>query len=371
MRIVIDARMYQESGVGRYIRNLITQLQILDHKNDYFILLMKRDQAIKLDRNFHKIIIDFRWYTLTEQLKLPKVLKVIKPHLVHFPHFNVPIFYRGRFVVTIHDLIHQRFAMKRATTLNPIIYQLKQFGYHNVLKYAIKQSERIFVPSLFVKELLKSNWVLNKEKIVITPEAVDDQLLELQKNITAEQMMIILKELQVQQPFIFYVGNAHPHKNIPGLIRAFMQISKKYPNLQLVLAGHDHYFWKEIKKKFQNQQIRYLGLITDEQLVALYKKATAFILPSFEEGFGIPVLEAMAASCPVICSDAGSLPEVASDAAIYFNPKDLSNMASQISRVLDDANLRQRLTIKGLKRVEQFSWQKLAQQTLKEYLACV
>src|SRR3989344_7758063 len=107
MKIVIDARMYQESGVGRYIRNLIENLKKIDKQNEYILFSQ-----------------DIKWYSIKEQIKLPGLLKSLKPDLVHFPHFNVPIFYKGKFVVTIHDLIHQHYSMQRATTHGPLIYKL-------------------------------------------------------------------------------------------------------------------------------------------------------------------------------------------------------------------------------------------------------
>ena len=132
MRIVIDARMYQESGIGRYLRNLLCNLQKIDHKNEYYIILNKDSiTAFQNDNpNFHKVLADFKWYGVKEQIRLPGLLNQLKPDLVHFPHFNVPIFYRGKYVVTIHDLIHQHFQMGRATTHDPITYKIKKLGYN-------------------------------------------------------------------------------------------------------------------------------------------------------------------------------------------------------------------------------------------------
>lgn len=357
MKVVIDARMYRELGVGRYIRNLILELQ-KTHKQEYFILLLKKDfENLKLQNNFKKILADFRWYGVSEQIKLPKILKGLDPDLVHFPHFDVPIFYSGKFVVTIHDLIHQHFNMQRATTHGPLIYKLKQLGYKKVFQFAIKKAEKILVPSNFVKNQLIEDWGVDEEKIVVTYEAVDDKILQLyEKKITIN--------------YLFYVGNAHPHKNVEGLIKAYLKLKVKYKSLKLVLAGADHYFWQRIKKQHQDPGIIYKGYVSDEELVAFYKNAKAFVMPSFEEGFGIPLLEAMACGCPVVSSNAGSLPEVGSDACLYFDPHNQEDMINQISKILDDLNLRKELIKKGLKRYKKFSWQKLAKQTLEVYQKC-
>lgn len=362
MKIVIDARMYNESGIGRYIRNLISELQILDHENEYFILLLQKDlHEVSFKTNFNKISADFRWYGVQEQIKLPKILDGINPDLVHFPHFNIPLFYNGKFVVTIHDLIHQHFSMKRATTHGSLVYKLKQFGYKKVFRAAIKKSQKILVPSNFVKKQLMDEYQINNEKIIVTPEAVDDKLFEIKAT------------KKINFPYIFYVGNAHPHKNVEGLIKAFRGLRgfREFGGLKLVLAGNDHYFWQKIREKFQDQDIIYAGGISEEELVSYYKNAKVFVMPSLEEGFGIPLLEAMSLGCPVVSSNAGSLPEVGGDAAIYFDPGDKGDMVDKMDMVLKSEEKRKELIEKGLKRIKAFSWKKLAQQTLEAYQQCV
>ena len=389
MKIAIDARMYQESGVGRYIRNLIYNLQKFDSKNEYFILLLQRDydtlwatsprlvyhkQSLPILRkgnNFRKILANFRWYGISEQLKLPNILNRLKPDLIHFPHFNVPIFYRGKFIVTIHDLIHQHFQMRRATTLNPITYKIKQLAYKKVFKNAITKSVKILVPSSYVKNLLVNEWGISGDKIVVTPEAVDNKISTIVDKMSRERIDMVMRKFNIQTPYLFYVGNAHPHKNVEGLIKGFLKLKEKYPKLTLVLAGYDHYFWQRLQKENQHSRIIYTGYVSDGELVALYKQAKAFVMPSFEEGFGIPLLETMACSCPVVSSNAGALKEVGGDAAIYFDPHNLGDMGSKIDRVLKSNELRTELKRQGQKRVKQFSWEKLAKQTLKGYQECV
>lgn len=367
MKIVIDARLINESGIGRYLRNLIDQLQILDKQNEYYILLLQKDLSIKLAHNFQKIEVNFRWYSLQEQLKLPGMLKKINPDLVHFPHFNVPIFYSGKFVVTIHDLIHQHYPTNRATTLDPVTYQLKKIGYKRVFANALWKSNKILVPSSFVKDQLINEWQVNNGKIIITPEAVDDKIfLTAEKNVKGK-IETVLDRLSIKQPYIFYVGNAHPHKNVEGLIEAFLNLRQNYQYLQLVLSGHDHFFWNQLKKKYQNSYIIFTGFVSDEELAILYKGAKSFVMPSKEEGFGLPILEAMALNCPVVSSNAGSLPEVGKKAALYFDPLDTLDMVNKIGQVLDDEKLRADLIKEGQQRVKDFSWEHLAKKTLDVY----
>lgn len=335
MKIAIDCRMINEAGIGRYVRNLTENLAKIDSKNKYVLFSP-----------------DIKWYSIKEQIELPKLLKLLKLDLMHFPHFNVPLLYKGKFVVTIHDLIHQHFGMQRATTHGPLIYKLKQFGYKKVFQHAIKKAQKILVPSNFVKDQLIKDWQVESNKIVVTYEAVDDKILK-------------IKPKKLSGDYIFYVGNAHPHKNVEGLIKAFLKL--KTGKLKLVLAGHDHYFWQRIKKEYQYPNIIYKGNVSDEELVTLYKNARCFVMPSFEEGFGIPLLEAMALSCPVVSSNAGSLPEVGGDACLYFDPHDQQDMMKKIKKVIQENNLRQDLIKKGLKRYKEFSWKKLAKQTLEVY----
>lgn len=368
MRIGIDARLYSESGVGRYLRNLISSLQKSDLENEYFIFLRAKDyQLFKESENFKKVLADIHWYGIKEQIELPKILNTYKLDLMHFPHFNVPLFYKGKFIVTIHDLIHQKFHMNRVTTRNPFIYKLKRVGYSLVFRNAVIKSEKIITVSEYVKEELLGKWKVKQDKIFVTPEAVDEGLASISKNISNDKSQQILKKLNVVKPYIFYVGNAHPHKNIEQLIKVFLSLRREYQYLKLVLAGPDHYFWQRIKKEFIHKDIIYTGFLNEEELVVLYKNSQLFVMPSLEEGFGIPLLEAMSLKVPVVSSDAGSLKEVGGDAVLYFNPKDKEDMKRKIMDGLNNQSLRKQLIEKGEKRGKDFSWNKMAKQTLGLY----
>src|SRR5258708_1912827 len=367
-RIGIDARLYQELGIGRYIRNLLSELQKIDRENEYYIFLLKKDfEQVKVTPNFHKVLADFKWYGLAEQIKLPVLLKRYNLDLVHFPHFNIPILYQDKFIVTIHDLIHQNFKMRRSTTLNPLIYEVKHQVLKKVMDQAIKKSQKIITPSEFVKKQILEHWSVKDSKIVVTPEAVEDKILTVVKKMSKQKIETVLHKFKIKPPFLFYIGNAHPHKNVEGLIKAFLLLRQKYQYLQLVLAGNDHYFWQRLRKSSTDQDIIFTGYLTDEELVALYKSAQVYTFPSFSEGFGIPLLEAMACGCPVVSSNKTSLPEIGGDAAVYFDPHDLKDMTEKISKVLNEQKLRKSLIEKGQKRYKQFSWEKMAKQTLAIY----
>ncbi|MCL4366863.1 glycosyltransferase family 4 protein [Patescibacteria group bacterium] len=369
MKICIDGRLWFETGVGRYIRNLVAELAKLDQSDSYFVLLLKKDFGkIDLTHNFTKIEADFRWYTATEQIRLPKLLNNLQIDLVHFPHFNVPLFYQGKFVVTIHDLIHQHFQTRHATTQDGLTYKVKTLGYRHVFNHAAKGSQNILVPSQFVKKQLIEQWQISQAKITVTPEGVEKDFLALVDK-TKNQFLQVSQKYQIQKPFIFYVGNAHPHKNIPGLIKAYQLAKKQIPQLSLVLSGPDNYFWKKIKENSPKSGIVFTGYVSEEELVMLYQNAAAFVMPSFEEGFGIPILEAMAAGCPVISSNAASLPEVGGNAIDYFDPHNEREISQKIINIASS----QKPSIKTdliQKQLAKFSWTKLAQTTLEVYRSC-
>lgn len=369
MRIVIDGRLWSESGLGRYIRNLINELQRQDKVNDYFILHLKNDfdKATYRNDNFHKVLADFKWYGIDEQIKLPKLLNSLQPDLVHFPHFNVPIFYKGKFVVTIHDLIHQHFQTRQTTNLNPIIHAVKKIGYKKVFSFAINNSTKIIVPSEFVKNQLEKEWGIEKEKIEVTYEGVDEEMLKIAKLVREGDFQKVEERFNFKKPYLFYVGNAQPHKNLKRLLQAFMILKEKFPELSLVLSGPENYFWENIKKESKVKDVFFTGFVSEKDLAVLYKNAESFIMPSLEEGFGIPVLEAMACGCLVISSNKGSLSEIAGNAALYFDPNDENDIEQKIIKVLDDGKTRKDLIEKGKERYQKFSWQKMVEQTLKLY----
>lgn len=373
MRIVIDGRLWSESGLGRYIRNLVYELQKIDQVNDYFILLLKKDfYDVSYDKNFHKVLADFKWYGIKEQIKLPELLKSLKPDLVHFPHFNVPIFYRGKFVVTIHDLIHQHFKTRNTSTLNPFFHMLKKNGYRKVFSHAVKKSVKIITPSEFVKNQLINEWGIEEDKVAVTYEGVDEGVIRIVGEVVEKDFVKVSEKFGIKKPYLFYIGNAQPHKNLSRLISVFGKIKEKHPDLNLVLSGPKHIFWEKIKKESHSRGgILFTGFVSEEEMVILYKNAQSFVMPSLEEGFGIPILEAMACSCPVVSSSAASLPEVGGSAnaesVLYFDPKDENDMENKILQVLDDKKLRKELIKKGERRYKEFSWQKMAKQTLAIY----
>lgn len=356
MRLGVDARLLESAGIGRYLKNLINQLQILDKKNDYFIFLLKNDLGkLALKKNFQEVVANFGWYSMEEQIKYPPLLEKYHLDLVHFPHFNVPIFYNGSFIVTIHDLIHQKFNM-RSTRHSYLGYKLHHLGYQYVFKTAVVKSQRILTVSHYTKSQLINKWRVPEKKIVVTYEGADEMVALAKTK---------LKRPNVPTPYLLYVGSAHPHKNVEGLIEAFKKIKLSSKNLHLVLVGKKSFFWDGISKRYPD--VSYISSVDDIELASLYRGASLYVQPSFEEGFGLPLLEAMAIGCPVVSSNAASLPEVGGDAAVYFNPENPQDIVEKIQQVLNNQKLKKELIEKGKARVRDFSFKKMTEKTLETY----
>ena len=373
MRIGIDARFYGPvgKGIGRYIQKLIEYLEKIDFKNQYFIFLRQEnfDLYQPKNKNFQKILIDYPWYSWKEQFFLSFKLRKYKLDLVHFPHFNVPILYRGKFVVTIHDLIITRFPGQRATTLPPILYRLKWLFYNIVIRSAVRRAKKIIAVSQFTKSEIVKYLKIKPEKVAVIYEAAE---------FTSHQSLVIDNQIKIRfglkKPYILYVGNAYPHKNLENLVSAFEILLKDYhQDLQLVLVGAKDFFYQRLinrlqKLKLESDRIILTGSISDQDLDQLYRQALIYVFPSFCEGFGLPGLEAMSRGVPVVASRAASLPEIYQQAAFYFNPRQIKEIAKAIFQVINDENLRNKLCQQGCQRVEKFSWRKTAEETMVVYL---
>lgn len=173
MKILIDARLWgpKNTGNGRYTKELVENLTKVDSKNNYIIFLRKETfDKINFPVNFVKVLADFKHYSFEEQFKLPILIKKFKPDLVHFPHFNVPIFYFGKFIVTIHDMIMHKYKNGSATTRKFPIYQIWRIGYYLSFIKAVFGSVKIIVPSNYVKNEIINFYQINPEKIEITYE---------------------------------------------------------------------------------------------------------------------------------------------------------------------------------------------------------
>jgi len=368
MKIGVDARFWSQTGIGRYIREIVGELAKLDRQNEYTVFLMESDfDSVALPSNFKKIKTNIHWHSFSEQIILPVLYLREKLDLLFVPHFNVPIFYPGKFVTTIHDLTVLRVRTGRVTTLPYPVYMVKYLGAFLSHLVAIKRSQKIFTVSQFVKNDLVKTFKVDPEKVVLTPDAVDERFSKRQDN----EIEVVLQKYKVQKPYLFYVGNGYPHKNLERLIKAFELVSTDFPDLTLVLGGKQNFFYKRLERESATSRVCnrliFPGFIDDADLPALYSGAEAFVNPSLYEGFGIQTLEAFACGCKVICSNATSLPEIGGDLADYFDPRDIKDMAEVIRNALVKTTVKTSpdFVAKAANRVKQFSWRSSAQTILE------
>jgi len=394
--IGIDARFYgpKQKGLGRYVQKLVKNLEKVDLTNQYIIFLRKENwsEYQPSQPNFKKVLADYGWYGLKEQVLMPLKIWQAKVDLMHFPHFNLPIFCSKPFVVTIHDLVLKKFPTRRASTLSPFLYWLKNLAYRLVVYSAVKRAKKIITVSKYTKNDILKYFRVKPEKIEVVYEGAPSRLdlssgtsevrpleRDLREVPTPEVKPLsfsIQKGLtsNLSKPYLLYVGNAYPHKNLERLILAFKKlVEDEQMDCQLVLVGELDYFYKRLKKFVRcslfavHSKVVFTDFVSDKQLAALYQNASLYVFPSLGEGFGLPPLEAMAFGLPVVCSRATCLPEVLGHAAVYFDPENIEEMAAKIKQVLEDKEIQEKLISQGFKRIQKYQWSKMAQEILEIY----
>lgn len=368
MRIGIDARMFGKGfGIARYVEELILHLEKIDTQNEYVIFLKKEnyDGFKPTNKNFTKILADIPWYGFAEQWKFPALIKKQNLDLMHFPHFNVPIFYRETYIVTIHDLIMFHYPRQEASTHGPLLYKIKDKLHRAVICNAFTHAKHVLVTSEFTKNDIHKTLRTPLEKMTVTYQAPFES-----SNTSKENSESILKKYQIDKPYIMYVGAAYPHKNLEGLLAAWKIFQKKYGEpYQLVLIGKENFFYTKLKTTLLplSKDVVYTGFVPDEELSSFYNQATLYVFPSLYEGFGLPPLEAMTHGVPVVSSNRSCLPEVLEDAALYFDPEKPEEIADTLYKGVVENHIRETLRQNAIPVLAKYSWQKLAEDTLSLY----
>jgi len=369
MRIGIDARFYGTAGrgLGRYVSELIRELELIDRENDYVIFLRRANYGAYEPKNpkFTKALAEFPWYGWKEQLIYPFWLRKFRLDLLHFPHFNVPLLYRRPFIVTVHDLILMKFPTVRATTLPPFLFRLKFAAYKVVIGSALRRAREIATVSQFVKNDIERTFPFAKNKrITVTYEACAPTL----SGATGSPK----DKTPIARPYFLYVGSAYPHKNLETLISAFAAFRRSgFTGHRLVIVGEKDRFMTRLENETRSAaadaNVVFFGRATDEELAAIYDGAQVYVFPSLCEGFGLPPLEAMSRGIPVASSNACCLPEVLGDAAEYFDPSDGKSIVASLAKLASDETLRKTLAEKGRQRAQGFNWKDCAEQTRAIY----
>lgn len=371
-RILFDGRFLSLShaGIGRYSCELLKHVLPQDKTQKYILLVNK---GAKFDEELSRALTerevpvdiietDIIHYSLAEQTKLPSLLKSLKPDLVHFPHFNHPLLYRGKFVVTIHDLTLSQYAERGG--------KIKKIAYLKVISNAASKSEKVLTVSDFVKNDLAKTLKIPKNKIVTTYNGVDKKFCK----ITNPRVLKRTEKYGIDSPYILYVGQWREHKNLVRLIEAFYQIandSRQTQKINLVFGGRPDPKYPQLVTKVKElgleESVKFIGFVDDEDLPVLYNNAELFAFPSLSEGFGLPGLEAQSCGIPLVASNRTCFTEIFGSGAIYFDPENVSDMAEKIANVLYDKKLRSTLIDKGLENALRFRWEDVASRTLDVY----
>jgi len=355
-KIGIDARMFSDqfTGIGRYTFELTKRL--FQRKEIDWVIFMNDPEYSKFSfpKHVKKVCVNAKHYSATEQTKFLKILNQEQCDLIHFTHFNLPLFYRKPFVVTIHDTTISYYPGKKMNTW------WRKSAYNLVIKHAVKASREIITVSHNTAADVKKLFKINPGKIHPIHIGVDKSF----KSKKTEK-----------KHFLLYAGNWREHKNVTGLIDAFALLRTQHPDLKLVITGKADPYYPEVPEAIQRHKLeKYIdlvGLVSQKELLKLYSEAEVFVFPTFYEGFGLPPLEAMAIETPVAASCIASVPEVCGDAAAYFNPHSAGDMAEVIHHVLTDEKYQQELIKAGKKQIKKFSWEACEKETWKIYKSCL
>ncbi len=369
--IGIDARMYSTlfTGIGRYVHELTDRLFALRKDWKFTVFLSKKtfESFIPPGPHVEKELAPESHYSLAEQTSFLKRISKHNFDLFHFPHFNAPIFYRKKSIVTIHDLTISYYPGKKKTSW------FHKIGYRLVLSSIVKHAERIITVSSHTKDDLTKMLRVSPDKITVIWNGLGKEFFR--ENCKTEEMEKVKKDLfmrhHIENPYFLYTGVHREHKNIVGMITAFQKLLSREPNAELIITGKEDPWYPEISGIIEREKlgdrVKRVGLVDNNELLALYYYARALVFPSFYEGFGFPPLEAMAMKIPVAASRSSSIPEICGDAVEYFDPKNTDDMAEKMLLVFSRDEMRKKLVEKGAERIRLFSWERMADETMRVY----
>jgi len=356
MRFSVDAHAIGQHLTGNetYIRNLLSCFAALDRRADFIAYLSRESSFEEVPQRFHKRLVAVNPFVRLG-LDLPLRLRQDRPNLLHV-YCPAPV------VVSVHDvsfLEHpEYFTPFRAVQLRLTVHR------------TVRSASRVLTPSDFSKQSILKAYGLPEERVVVLPNGVSPSFRPIARE--AAQRWIQSK-LNLGSPLILTVGDLQPRKNHAGLIRAFEKLLEAHPSLphDLVIVGKETWHAAAIrtaakKSKFASR-IHFTGFVSDEDLLRLYGACELFVYPSFYEGFGLPIIEAMACARAVVCSNTSAIPEVADSAALLCNPHSDEELMLAMRDALLNPELRLRLERLGSQRAAMFSWERTAARTLELY----
>ncbi len=359
-RIAIDCRLIGGAGIGRYIEGLLSEFGKMNLP--FEIILLGRPDKL---RRFPFPVVRFTSpiYSIREQLFFPYgKLKGIA--LLHSPHYNFPLFWRGKLVVTIHDIAH----IARETRE---IFGLARVYAHFMLKRVTEKAQRLITVSNFSKCEIVNYLGADSENVIVIPNGVNRDIFHPRAE---EDVRRVKKRLGIKGEYILYVGNIKPHKNLVGVIDAFKLLRRK--ELMLVIVGALEGLRSRMKNlderlsEFRGR-ILYTGVVDDSILSCLYTGAELLVLPSLYEGFGLPPLEALACGTPSVVSDRPFFRETLGDAACFVEPESTESIRWGIDFLLDNEAERKKIVEKGIELFKLYEWREIAKRTVGIYLGVI
>lgn len=362
MRFAIDAHTIGRHLTGNevYVRNLLENYARLDRDSQFYAYVCSEYAASEVPNRFEKRSVSTNPF-LRLGYDLTRRVLIDKPDLLHV-QYTAPVYCPAPFVVSVHDVSY----LERPEYFTaPRRLQLKA-----TVANTVQRAARILTVSDFSRQRIQAAYNIPAERIQVIYNAVSPQFRSVQPKTAFNT---VSEKFGVQWPYILSVGDLQPRKNQIGLIEAFEELIRNYPQLphHLVLVGKPTWFAPRVYEAAQKsgvfERIHFTDFVNDEDLIHLYNAAELFVFPSFYEGFGLPILEAQACGRAVACSNTSAMPEVADSAALLFDPNSKAELLKAMRDLLIDPELRQRMERLGLKNAARFSWEKAASQTLDVY----
>jgi glycosyltransferase involved in cell wall biosynthesis len=353
--VMVDARWIR-SGIGTYVTEILRGAAGKPRDFDLHALVRRRDIESLKPLVDTVTVLDLPIYGFREQFQVPWNSR--GADLLHVPHYNAPIFWRKKLIVTIHDLTHLQLPRRR---LEGLLYA------RPVMTVAARKADHVITVSEYTKQEIIRNFGISEKKITVIYHGVGAQFLPQDETATRSK---VNRALRIAEPYILFVGNFRPHKNVKTLISAYDRLRLSGNTSPLVVVGGTQ---SELKSVLRREEIPNgvicIPYVDAGLLPAVYACAGLLVVPSLIEGFGLPVAEAMACGTPVACSCAASLPEVGGDAAEYFDPLDADDMCAAMERSLSDIERRDQMRRNGLIQASKFSWCESARKHLDVYRA--
>jgi glycosyltransferase involved in cell wall biosynthesis len=357
--ITVDAR-WLVGGIGTYTRHLLQALH--GDGNGFQVYAITRDQhRLELEQCCERVtVVNTPIYTVREQWDIPRAAAGCD--LLHVPHYNAPLLQRTPMVVTIHDIIHVTDSDYRARFKSRVYAR-------PILKMVARKAHHIITDSEFSKAQIVEHLDVPASKVTRIYCGVNGDFRFADRH---EAVGKVARTLDIKLPYILYVGSLKRYKNVSTLLQAFARLCKR-PGIphRLLIVGDDAQqkpnLLSEAAELGIKDRTHFLSYVHNELLPLIYAAADVLVMPSRIEGFGLPVLEAMACGTPVVCSRAASLPEVGGDAVVYFDPASADELEQTLERVLGSDELQRDLSKRGIERATQFSWRESARQHAEVY----